>query len=152
MVIVFLIVLVVIVECIIYFNKKNLAQVSEHGDQDDIDDDDSTILIQKEEDEETCMAKIGQLKAEDGSAVFEFNCIAKTTIGRKSTCNIQIQGDKSVSGVHCIISCDSNYELVVRDNNSSNGTYLNGEKIGDERKLKSGDVLEIGRRRYIVQM
>ena len=37
--------------------------------------------------------------------------------------------DKLVSSSHCSIEYDGKGQAVIRDNNSSNGTYVNGERI-----------------------
>lgn len=143
--------------------KKNVTDVDSHESSDD-DDDDSTVLMKSDgdedddtvlmmdEDDSTCIVKTVVLQADNKVDRFEFKCVTDVTIGRKSSCDVQILGDKSVSGVHCIVSCDSQGKPVVRDNNSSNGTYLNDEKLTCERSLETGDTLEIGRTRYSVQI
>lgn len=161
---------IIIALCVIAFNRmqrkkieeKRLAEIQNQKDDEEDDatvlmksdeDDDDTILMKDEEDDDaTCMVKTVVLLAENGTTRYEFKCVAETTIGRKSICDIQIVGDKSVSGVHCIISCDGNGNPVIKDNNSSNGTYLNDEKLTVEKTLENGDTLEIGRTRYAVQI
>lgn len=159
---------IIIAFCVIVFNRmqrkkieeKRLVEVQNQKNEDDDvtvlmkpDEDDDTILMKDEDDDDaTCMVKTVVLSAENSSVKYEFKCMADMTIGRKSTCDIQIVGDKSVSGVHCIISCDGNGNPVIKDNNSSNGTYLNDEKLKVEKMLVNGDTLEIGRTRYAVQI
>lgn len=117
------------------------------------DEDDSTILMRPDEDEEaTFIAKTVVMVAEDRSREFSFKCSMDVRIGRKDICEVQIKGDKAVSGVHCIVSCDVNGDPVIRDNNSSNGTYLNDQKLIGEQPLNSGDTIEIGHMRYTVQI
>lgn len=118
--------------------------------RDDEDEDDTVLMI--DDDDSTCIVKTIVLQAEDNKERFEFKCTADVTIGRKNICDIQIVGDKSVSGVHCVISCDPQGNPIIKDNNSSNGTYLNDEKLVREKLLESGDTLEIGRTRYSVQI
>ncbi len=72
-------------------------------------------------------------------------------IGRRSTCEIRIPNDKSISGVHCIAMRDGD-QWFIRDNHSSNGTIMNNEPLTEERPLASGDVLKIGRDEYIVRI
>lgn len=48
-----------------------------------------------------------------------------------------------VSKYHAEI-LNQNGELLIRDLNSSNGTYLNGKKILGETKLGSGDIIRVG--------
>lgn len=120
------------------------------ADDEDEEDDDTILMV--DEDDSTCIVKTIVLQADNKTDRFEFKCITDVTIGRKSSCDVQILGDKSVSGVHCIISCDAQGTPVIRDNNSSNGTYLNDEKLTGEKILEPGDTLEIGRTRYSVQI
>lgn len=66
----------------------------------------------------------------------------KCIIGRGDDCHLRPQSD-AVSRHHCtIVTTDT--EVVVRDNNSRNGTYVNGERVGEESVLLSGDVLRVG--------
>lgn len=66
----------------------------------------------------------------------------KVLIGRDSNkCQI-VLNDPGVSAVHAILS-RSNLQLTIEDNNSSNGTIVNGEKINKHR-LKHGDEFKIG--------
>jgi DNA segregation ATPase FtsK/SpoIIIE, S-DNA-T family len=50
--------------------------------------------------------------------------------------------DKLVSSSHCSVEYDGKGQAVIRDNNSSNGTYVNGERI-KEKVLAIGDVISI---------
>ena len=49
-----------------------------------------------------------------------------------------------VSRVHCRVSALANGELEIRDLDSTNGTFVNGERI-DAVRLASGDRLTVGR-------
>lgn len=70
------------------------------------------------------------------------------TVGRKDTASVKIQ-DETVSGIHLKIEREGN-ALFVTDNNSSNGTMLNGEKLTARKPLKDGDTLVIGRTTLVV--
>lgn len=48
----------------------------------------------------------------------------------------------SVSSNHAELTCERG-ELLVRDLGSTNGTYVNGNRIDTAQKLKSGDILQI---------
>ena len=50
--------------------------------------------------------------------------------------------NKIVSGSHCVIEYINNDIAMIRDLNSSNGTYVNGERI-QEKTLSIGDVINI---------
>jgi pSer/pThr/pTyr-binding forkhead associated (FHA) protein len=62
-------------------------------------------------------------------------------LGRGDDCKIRIPV-ASVSRRHCQLSLDDD-ELVVKDLKSSNGTYVNGEKVRSH-ELVPGDLLAIG--------
>lgn len=64
-----------------------------------------------------------------------------TTIGRADGNSFQIV-EGSISGRHCEVRLQGE-ELVVRDLLSTNGTFINGNKIS-EGVLKSGSVLRLG--------
>lgn len=67
--------------------------------------------------------------------------VDKITIGRVEDNTFPI-ADLSVSSHHCEILLQGN-DVIVRDLNSTNGTYINGEKI-TEAGLKPGQVLRLG--------
>ena len=68
--------------------------------------------------------------------------VNSTTVGRAEGNLFQIT-EPSVSGRHCEILLRGN-EVVVRDLNSTNGTFIQGERI-TEAILKPGQVLRLGR-------
>ena len=63
------------------------------------------------------------------------------TLGRSSECDICIPDD-NISRVHSRLDWDGTSWVVV-DLGSTNGTFVNGERL-EERKLEAGDVLKIG--------
>jgi pSer/pThr/pTyr-binding forkhead associated (FHA) protein len=65
----------------------------------------------------------------------------KTTIGRLEDNTFTI-GDPSVSSHHCEVLLRGG-DVIVRDLNSTNGTYINGERI-TEAPLKPGQILRLG--------
>jgi pSer/pThr/pTyr-binding forkhead associated (FHA) protein len=66
---------------------------------------------------------------------------APITIGRDQSADIAIE-DPQASRVNCAIRYWDDI-FVIRDMASSNGTYLNGQKI-EVTKLNPGDVIKIG--------
>lgn len=68
----------------------------------------------------------------------------RTTVGRIEENNFQI-AEPSVSSRHCEILLRGS-EVVVKDLNSTNGTFINGEKLGEgaEGVLKPGQTLRLG--------
>lgn len=64
-------------------------------------------------------------------------------IGRSGKCSIRI-ADSALSSVHCRIY-KAEDTFFIEDNNSANGTLLNGEDIADEVvELIDGDKISIG--------
>ena len=63
------------------------------------------------------------------------------TMGRDKVSSIVLD-DTECSRIHCAIRYWDDC-FVIRDMNSSNGTFLNGKKI-DVAKLSPGDVVKIG--------
>lgn len=65
-------------------------------------------------------------------------------IGRSQLCNIRVPDDLRVSRVHCAISAADGH-VYVRDLGSSNGTFVNEERIcGQPWELHPGNVINIG--------
>ena len=67
--------------------------------------------------------------------------VEKTTIGRVEDNSFQI-AEPSVSSHHCEVLLRGN-EVVIKDLNSTNGTFINDEKI-TESVLKPGQTLRLG--------
>ena len=73
-------------------------------------------------------------------------------IGRnEKLCDIAINYDDSVSGKHCEMYLRGD-EVYCRDLGSSNGTMINQQKVYQEIRVESGDVLRIGRLSFFVQI
>ena len=67
--------------------------------------------------------------------------VEKTTIGRLEDNAFQIP-EQSVSSHHCEVLLRGS-DVVIKDLDSTNGTFINGEKIS-ERPLKPGQILRLG--------
>ena len=65
------------------------------------------------------------------------------TIGRATGADFIVDAPL-VSRVHCRLTALPNGELEVRDLNSTNGTFVNGDRI-DNVVLSSGDRIQVGR-------
>lgn len=63
-------------------------------------------------------------------------------VGRRSDLPLSLSC-LSVSKSHAELSCHAS-DLCVRDLQSTNGTYINGQRIHDERALSNGDLLQFG--------
>ncbi|MEO6950680.1 MAG: GGDEF domain-containing protein [Polyangia bacterium] len=79
-----------------------------------------------------------------GAAVGEMYKIGKTetTIGRGSQADIQVI-DEGISRRHAAIRLEGD-QVVVVDLGSTNGTFLNGEKVGPQHALSDGDKIQVG--------
>src|SRR5256714_13308409 len=86
------------------------------------------------------MAKLVLLSAGMAGRSHELK-VDKTTIGRVEDNTFPII-EPSVSSHHCEILLRGS-DVVVRDLNSTNGTFINGEKV-TETVLKPGQILRLG--------
>jgi diguanylate cyclase (GGDEF)-like protein len=66
----------------------------------------------------------------------------ETTIGRGEGCEIALELD-NVSRRHCSFLQKSD-GVFLRDNGSTNGTYLNNVEVRGETPLRSGDLVKVG--------
>ncbi len=67
----------------------------------------------------------------------------ESIIGRSRTAQVQVP-DSTVSRQHARLVVTGPGEVEVEDLGSANGTYVNGEKLAERRKLADGDRLLIG--------
>src|SRR5258707_962317 len=86
------------------------------------------------------MAKLVVLSAGMNGRTHELN-VDKTTIGRVEDNTFQI-ADPSVSSHHCEVLLRGD-DVVIKDLNSTNGSFINGEKFS-ETVLKPGQTLRLG--------
>ena len=68
-------------------------------------------------------------------------CGPQFLIGRADDCDLCLRSNV-VSRRHCALILDHD-ELRVRDLESSNGTFVNNERVGCEKRLKNGDILGV---------
>ena len=71
------------------------------------------------------------------------------TIGRADDCKLRIPSP-AVSRHHCELLVDDD-ELIVRDLKSSNGTFVNKERV-KQRELVPGDLLAVGSVVFVVRI
>lgn len=72
------------------------------------------------------------------------------TIGRGRRCHLRPHC-RLVSNLHCAIACWAG-KVVVRDLKSSNGTYVNGERVEGEVRIQDGDSLQIGTLEFSIRI
>ena len=78
----------------------------------------------------------------------EFSITGTARVGRNHTSDIFL-ADPSVSRNHAVLEIKEGC-LVVRDAGSSNGTFVNGQRV-EERTLRSGDVVAFGKTQMRVE-
>ena len=66
------------------------------------------------------------------------------TIGKSSSNDIVISTDATVSRSHAFLFQDNNGNVFISDSNSTNGTYVNGNRVYDEIILNKLDILTVG--------
>jgi pSer/pThr/pTyr-binding forkhead associated (FHA) protein len=86
------------------------------------------------------MAKLVVLHENLKGLTYELK-VDRTTVGRVEDNTFQL-AEPSVSSHHCEILLKGN-EVVIKDLNSTNGTFINGERI-TEAVLKPGQTLRLG--------
>jgi pSer/pThr/pTyr-binding forkhead associated (FHA) protein len=84
-----------------------------------------------------------------GGKIFQLPA-AITIIGRRPDCDLCIPL-KEISRRHCELELRSGL-LKLRDLGSSNGTYLNGQKIEQEAEINTGDTIKIGPITFSIQI
>ncbi len=87
------------------------------------------------------MAKLVVLSAGMTGRTHELK-VDKTTIGRVEDNTFQI-AEPSVSSHHCEILLRGT-DVVVHDLNSTNGTFINGDKVATEAVIKPNQILRLG--------
>ena len=71
-------------------------------------------------------------------------------IGRGADCDLRLR-ESEISRHHCIIRVGPD-EATLIDLGSSNGTYLNGQRVRSQAALHSGDELRLGSATFVVDL
>ena len=66
-------------------------------------------------------------------------------IGRSSACALSLAWDSEVSRTHAELQPVGAQWVIVDDGLSHNGTFVNGDRIAARRRLRSGDVIRVGK-------
>ncbi|MFH1177377.1 MAG: FHA domain-containing protein [Acidobacteriota bacterium] len=73
----------------------------------------------------------------------------RVVVGRSRSCQIRLRED-TVSRLHAALLWYGN-DLVVEDLGSSNGTFVNGERVQAPRAIQAGDLLRFGSLRGVIE-
>ncbi|HEY5424330.1 MAG TPA: FHA domain-containing protein [Ilumatobacteraceae bacterium] len=65
------------------------------------------------------------------------------TVGRAATCTIGMPNDSFVSQLHARVYRDAGFTMI-EDLGSTNGTYLNGNRLTAAERITKGDRVQIG--------
>jgi pSer/pThr/pTyr-binding forkhead associated (FHA) protein len=71
-------------------------------------------------------------------------------LGRGEDCDLAVH-DAEVSRHHCILRFRGS-EAVASDLGSSNGTFVNGNRIVSQMNLRTGDELRLGTFRFLIDL
>ena len=80
----------------------------------------------------------------------ELTVAKEALIGRNPGCDVVVP-KPMVSSVHCILTRDKD-KLMVEDNNSTNGTFLNGKPLKHVVEVKNNDMLTLGDRQIRINL
>jgi eukaryotic-like serine/threonine-protein kinase len=83
----------------------------------------------------TLKATTGDLRGQE----FSFTGPSYCVLGRSRSCTLRLPGDATVSRQHCLVELDDD-GIWIQDLGSLNGTFVNGEKIGQREPQRDGDV------------
>lgn len=72
-----------------------------------------------------------------------FALAGELTVGRATGCTVSITDDTFISQLHARVF-EQDGETFVEDLNSTNGTYLNGQRLSRVMPLSKGDRVQIG--------
>ena len=88
-----------------------------------------------------------EVRAAQGTRLVELTT-DRSTLGRGSSNDVVVPLDPSVSRLHAVIE---RYPtgFSVRDLGSANGTFVNGERVMGERRLRTGDEIRLGDSRLV---
>lgn len=85
---------------------------------------------------------------EDAGLTFRLLPNTLKTVGRAPRADFVVDA-ALVSRVHCRLTLDGAGKLEIEDLGSTNGTFVNGRKVG-KTVLSAGDKLTIGRVEFVV--
>jgi len=69
----------------------------------------------------------------------------RLTVGRREETDLPISWDEEVSGLHAELQCLGGEWTIVDDGLSTNGTFVNGERVNGRQRLRDSDRVRMGR-------
>lgn len=66
------------------------------------------------------------------------------TVGRRAEMDLSISWDSEVSGLHAELQGLGGEWTIVDDGLSTNGTYVNGQRVSGRQRLRDGDRVRVG--------
>lgn len=73
----------------------------------------------------------------------------RVTVGKAHTCDVAIPWDPAVSRLHAALERYGEGAWAMKDLGSRNGTFVNGERVTQERVLRPGDEVRVGETRLV---
>jgi pSer/pThr/pTyr-binding forkhead associated (FHA) protein len=67
------------------------------------------------------------------------------TVGRRDEADLSLPWDPEVSRLHCELELKAGVWTIADDGLSQNGTFVNGIKVGGRRRLRDGDMVQVGK-------
>lgn len=97
--------------------------------------------------------EIAMVSITDPMKTYRCRVTEKITIGRKPESSDLVIEDPAVSGRHCELGI-SGGKFYLKDLGSSNGTYINGYKIGENvmTEVKTGCIVRLGNQDYRLEI
>jgi hypothetical protein len=70
---------------------------------------------------------------------------AELWIGRSPSADLRLEGDGEVSALHAQVEFVRDDATLVDDGLSTNGSFVNGDRIQGRRRLRDGDMVRVGK-------
>jgi class 3 adenylate cyclase len=67
------------------------------------------------------------------------------TLGRRAEMDVSLSWDSEVSGFHAELQCLMGEWMLLDDGLSTNGTYVNRQRVSARQRLREGDRIRVGR-------
>jgi FHA domain len=74
------------------------------------------------------------------------------TLGRRAEMDVSLPWDGEVSNLHAELQCLGGEWTISDDGLSTNGTYVNGARVGARHRLRDGDRIRVGRTVLVYRM